>query len=116
MTFTCGRHGWPALDCHTADEMHGIGRSRDETHRYDGEPDPTCKSCHEDQIGVGSGILLHECTARDSVVPELPQRRLYQLHQLSRRSHRRRRGVLLGRGARNGLPAGQNPLRSAERP
>ena len=46
-------------DCHTADEMHGIGKEG-ATHRYDGEPDPSCESCHEDQIGVGSGILQHE--------------------------------------------------------
>jgi hypothetical protein len=45
-------------DCHTGDEMHGIGI--DANHRYDGEPQPACESCHEDQVGVGSGILQHE--------------------------------------------------------
>lgn len=45
-------------DCHTGDEMHGIGI--DANHRYDGPAEPACESCHEDQIGVGSGILQHE--------------------------------------------------------
>jgi hypothetical protein len=45
-------------DCHTADEMHGM--NMDATHRYDGAPEPSCESCHEDQVGVGSGIYQHE--------------------------------------------------------
>ena len=45
-------------DCHTADEMHGVGI--DANHRYDGAPNPACESCHEDQVGIGSGILQHE--------------------------------------------------------
>ncbi len=44
--------------CHTGDEIHGIGTDAD--HRYAGEQEPTCESCHEDQIGVGSGIEQHE--------------------------------------------------------
>jgi len=45
-------------DCHLADEMHGV--SMDASHRYDGAPTPDCISCHEDQVGIGSGILQHE--------------------------------------------------------
>jgi hypothetical protein len=45
-------------DCHTADEMHGVGMTA--THRYDGAPNPACESCHEDQVGIGSGIYQHE--------------------------------------------------------
>jgi len=45
-------------DCHTADEMHGVGM--DAAHRYDGAPQPACESCHEEQVGVGSGIYQHE--------------------------------------------------------
>ncbi|MEO0563128.1 MAG: hypothetical protein AAF125_13550, partial [Chloroflexota bacterium] len=45
-------------DCHTADEMHGV--NVDAAHRYDGAAQPSCESCHEDQIGVGSGIYQHE--------------------------------------------------------
>jgi len=47
-------------DCHSSMEMHGMGAAADETTRYDGEPTPSCESCHEGQVGVGSGILLHE--------------------------------------------------------
>ncbi|MCA9914518.1 MAG: hypothetical protein KC496_14290, partial [Anaerolineae bacterium] len=40
------------------DEMHGVGMDAD--HRYDGEAVPDCISCHEEQVGIGSGILQHE--------------------------------------------------------
>jgi hypothetical protein len=45
-------------DCHTGDEMHGVGMTA--AHRYDGPANPSCESCHEDQVGIGSGILQHE--------------------------------------------------------
>jgi len=45
-------------DCHTGDEMHGIGI--DANHRYDGPAEPSCESCHLEQIGIGSGIYQHE--------------------------------------------------------
>jgi nitrate/TMAO reductase-like tetraheme cytochrome c subunit len=53
------------VDCHTGDEMHGIGI--DANHRYDGPEEPACESCHEDQIGVGSGILQHELHGTDTL-------------------------------------------------
>jgi hypothetical protein len=46
------------VECHTGDEMHGMDMTA--THRYDGEPQPACISCHQDQVGVGSGIEQHE--------------------------------------------------------
>jgi hypothetical protein len=46
-------------DCHSADSLHGITTEGD-VHRYDGEQDPTCESCHQEQVGVGSGIYQHE--------------------------------------------------------
>jgi hypothetical protein len=46
------------VDCHTSAEIHGIGIEAD--HRYDGPRLPTCESCHQDQVGVGSGIPEHE--------------------------------------------------------
>ena len=46
------------VDCHTDVEIHGVGVDAD--HRYAGTQDPTCESCHQEQIGVGSGILEHE--------------------------------------------------------
>ena len=45
--------------CHTGDEIHGVGME-DVNHRYDGAVEPSCESCHQDQIGVGSGIEQHE--------------------------------------------------------
>jgi hypothetical protein len=38
--------------------MHGM--DMDDVYRYDGEAEPPCETCHEDQIGVGSGIYQHE--------------------------------------------------------
>ncbi len=52
-------------DCHSGDQMHGIGEYAGATSRYDGEPSPTCESCHADQIGKGSGILQHEIHGTD---------------------------------------------------
>ena len=47
-------------DCHTGDEMHGSGEYGEANHRYEGPAEPSCESCHEDQVGVGSGIPQHE--------------------------------------------------------
>ncbi len=52
------RNRMSCSDCHTADEIHGIGITAD--HRYDGVAEPSCESCHQDEIGVGSGIEQHE--------------------------------------------------------
>jgi hypothetical protein len=40
--------------------MHGLSEPADATSRYQGAQEPQCESCHADQVGVGSGILLHE--------------------------------------------------------
>ncbi len=45
-------------DCHTGANMHGIGVEGDD--RYDGPQSPSCESCHQEQVGVGSGIEQHE--------------------------------------------------------
>ncbi len=45
------------VDCHQADEMHG--KDIDVEARYEGPQVPSCESCHEDQIGVGSEIREH---------------------------------------------------------
>jgi len=64
-------------DCHTGAEMHGgtdslepvdvlvsdgqaTPASKPMTHRYDAPREPTCESCHTEQIGVGSGKPEHE--------------------------------------------------------
>ncbi len=46
-------------DCHTSGEIHGVTTAED-NHRYAGTQHPTCESCHQEQIGVGSGIEQHE--------------------------------------------------------
>ncbi len=53
--------------CHTADEMHGMGEATGATHRYDGAENPTCETCHEEQIGRGSGIVQHEIHGTDTL-------------------------------------------------
>ncbi|MBK9747727.1 MAG: hypothetical protein IPO91_13215 [Chloroflexi bacterium] len=52
-------------DCHTGAEMHGT--DVDAAHRYDGLAEPSCISCHEDQVGVGSGIEQHEIHGTETV-------------------------------------------------
>lgn len=52
-------------DCHTSQEMHGVGI--DAAHRYDGEQGPACESCHQEQVGAGSGIEQHEIHGTESV-------------------------------------------------
>ena len=47
-------------DCHTSVEMHGEGAFSEAAHRYEGPNEPSCIGCHEDQVGVGSGIPEHE--------------------------------------------------------
>lgn len=50
-------------NCHTSNEIHGVGM--DVSTRYDGLQVPTCESCHEAQIGVGSGIEQHEVHGKE---------------------------------------------------
>jgi len=45
--------------CHTAEEMHGMGAASGSAHRYDGAENPSCESCHAEQIGPQSGIPQH---------------------------------------------------------
>ena len=104
-------------DCHSGDQMHGMGEAQGAEHRYDGAREPQCEDCHADQIGVGSGILQHEihgteilsCQACHSVAytnctnchvdrteDDVP---FYKIEEHS-----------------VGFYLGRNPLRSAERP
>lgn len=46
------------VDCHTGDEIHGVNMTAN--HRYEGPSEPACESCHQDQVGIGSGIEQHE--------------------------------------------------------
>ena len=59
------------VDCHTDAEMHGMPPFDAEEYRYDSPQSPTCESCHEDQIGVGSGIPEHEVHGTDLLACEV---------------------------------------------
>lgn len=48
------------VDCHTGDEMHGVGMDAD--HRYDGERTPRCEECHADVV-EDSDIMQHNLHA-----------------------------------------------------
>jgi hypothetical protein len=52
-------------DCHTGDQLHGVGV--DAAHRYDGPARPDCIDCHEEQVGIGSGIYQHEIHGLESM-------------------------------------------------
>ncbi|MBN1964442.1 MAG: hypothetical protein JW910_07335 [Anaerolineae bacterium] len=54
-------------DCHSADEMHGMGTFGEAAHRYDGAPEPACESCHADQVGAQSGIIQHQLHRPDTL-------------------------------------------------
>lgn len=47
-------------DCHTGDEMHGMGAAADDQSRYDGAPSPGCESCHADDVGASSDVMAHQ--------------------------------------------------------
>ncbi|HEC21334.1 MAG TPA: hypothetical protein ENI95_00285 [Chloroflexi bacterium] len=51
------------VDCHTGEEMHGIGV--DPTHRYEGTRQPRCETCHLDALSADSGILQHTIHGQD---------------------------------------------------
>lgn len=46
-------------DCHSGADLHGQTNPNAQD-RYDGMEEPSCISCHENQVGVGSGIAQHE--------------------------------------------------------
>lgn len=46
------------IDCHSADEMHGVGMGELDS-RYDGPEMPACQDCHPDTMGRGSDIMEH---------------------------------------------------------
>ncbi len=51
------------VDCHTGNEMHGVGRIVDS--RYGGERTPKCEECHQETVGPGSPIVEHAIHAQD---------------------------------------------------
>jgi hypothetical protein len=57
------------IDCHDGGDMHGtdwveVAEDGSVTmlhdHRYDGEQTPSCESCHQESVGIGSGNPYHE--------------------------------------------------------
>jgi thiosulfate/3-mercaptopyruvate sulfurtransferase len=54
------------VDCHSGDEMHGMTYEPGEVaHRYDGAAEPSCETCHEDDLGENSTVLQHQLHGTD---------------------------------------------------
>lgn len=113
-------------DCHTAGDMHGtdhitVAENGDITstvaHRYDGEQNPTCESCHQDQIGIGSGNPYHEAHGTEvlscQVCHSVAYANCYECH-LQRTEDDVAYYLLQEEDL--GFYIGRNPLRSNERP
>ncbi len=58
-------------DCHSGIEMHGLPPFDDLEHRYDAPREPKCEDCHQEQVGVGSGIPEHEIHGTDLLACEV---------------------------------------------
>ncbi|MBN1563831.1 MAG: hypothetical protein JXA10_08325 [Anaerolineae bacterium] len=61
---------YACTDCHTADEMHGMGEYSEADHRYDGAASPSCTDCHGDMQAIassedGSVIVQHQVHEAD---------------------------------------------------
>jgi hypothetical protein len=113
-------------DCHTGGDMHGtdyISYAEDgalvvgHDHRYDGAQGPSCESCHQSQVGIGSGNPYHEAHGTEvlscQVCHSINYINCYDCH-LERSAddvpYFRLESENLG------FYIGRNPLRTAERP
>jgi hypothetical protein len=45
---------YQCTDCHTGNEMHGMGDYQNATHRYDTKGESSCEACHLDDGGVAA--------------------------------------------------------------
>jgi thiosulfate/3-mercaptopyruvate sulfurtransferase len=113
-------------DCHTGGDMHGTDYlsvaedgsvSRTVGHRYDGAQAPSCESCHQSQVGIGSGNPYHEAHGTEilscQTCHSVSYINCYDCH-LERSEddvpfYQLQEEYL-------GFYIGRNPLRSAERP
>jgi thiosulfate/3-mercaptopyruvate sulfurtransferase len=120
------RERMPCTACHTGGEMHGtdyLVLQEDGTvtagrnHRYDGPQGPSCESCHQDVIGIGSGNPYHEAHGTEvlscQVCHAISYINCYDCH-LERTEDDRAYFRLEHEDL--GFFIGRNPLRSAERP
>jgi len=105
-------------DCHTAGDMHGTDYlDNPHNHRYDGAQSPTCESCHEDVVGVGSGNPYHEAHGTEilscQVCHSVAYSNCYECH-LDQTDE----GVpyFQLQDEEIGFYIGRNPLRSPDRP
>lgn len=102
-------------DCHTGDELHGVGM--DAANRYDGAAQPSCISCHEDQVGVGSGIEQHEVHGTEKLACQVCHSVSY-INCTNCHVERSGEGIPFYSIEDNtfGFYIGLNPLQNAERP
>lgn len=113
-------------DCHTGEDMHGTSHlaTTEEgevvmtnDHRYDGAQDPSCESCHQDVIGIGSGNPYHEAHGTEvlscQVCHSVSYMNCYECH-LNRTEDDQAYFQL--EHEELGFYIGYNPRRSAERP
>ncbi|MBI5960116.1 MAG: hypothetical protein HY866_15355 [Chloroflexi bacterium] len=100
-------------DCHGGDEMHGIGAAGEQAHRYDGAPEPACESCHADQVGIGSGIILHELHGTEILSCQACHSVAYSSYSVTADENGPSYSLEAGTTA---FLLGKNPLPSAERP
>ena len=106
--FTQGRMS--CVDCHTGDEMHGMGV--EDSHRYDGSRAPRCEDCHAEVVGEDSEVTQHSLHG-DRLACQVCHSVAYTNCE----------GCHLGEGADYELEAsytafliGRNPIQTYERP
>lgn len=114
-------------DCHTAGDMHGTDYlvfdeedgsvSSTVAHRYQGTQSPSCESCHQDVVGIGSGNPYHEAHGTEilscQTCHSIAYTTCYECH-LSQTDD----GIAFYQLQHEELTfvIGRNPLRSAARP
>ena len=105
-------------DCHSGAEMHGTNYGdQPPLHRYDGPQGPSCESCHQEQIGIGSGNPYHEAHGTEVLSCQVCHAVSY-INCTDCHLEQTEDGVPYFRLQHEeiGFYIGRNPLRSPERP
>lgn len=100
-------------DCHSGDQMHGIGQAADTVSLHQGAPEPKCETCHADQIGVGSNVLLHQIHGTEI----LPCQACHSVDYTNcTNCHENTDGTYTLQASSPGFYLARNPERTADRP